>query len=599
MTLDEIKQILPSLPESPGCYKYYNKEDVIIYVGKAKNLKRRISSYFNKEHIDSKTRLLVRQIRRIEYILVDTEFDALIMENALIKEYQPRYNILLKDSKTYPEIVVLNEDFPRVVVARQAVRDGSLHFGPYPSVQMAYATLDMIRDIYPLRTCKLNLAPEQINKERYKVCLEYHLKRCKGPCVKLQDKTDYDANIREIVKLLKGDMQTVIDLYRDEMYALAEELRFEEAQIYKDRLLQLEQYQAKHTVAPQHIDKVSVFSYDQDENSMYVNYLHISKGVINKAHTVEYKAPIEGQDNEIFTSVIMELRQRFDDHTREIILPFDLDWTLPGVRITVPKIGDKKRLLELSQRNAKQFRLDKYKQTERLNPEQRMMQTLGELKDLLGLKQVPMHIECFDNSHLQGSNAVAVCIVFKRAKASKKDYRKYRLTSMGGDDYASMREVVRRRYSRLKEMDLAFPDLIIIDGGLGQMSAARQVLEELSLNIPIAALVKDEKHHSRELLYGADGQCVAVRHRSASFRFLEQIQTEVHRYAISFHRDARSRSQLDSALDYVKGIGSKTKERLLQHFGSVKRLKSADLNELEALVGKKKAKILRENILIN
>lgn len=594
MTLEQIKQILPTLPESAGCYKYYNQSGEIIYVGKAKNLRRRVSSYFQKEHRDAKTRLLVRQINRLEYIVVQTEFDALILENALIKEHQPRYNILLKDGKTYPEIIIKNEAFPRVVVARQAPRDGSLRFGPYPSVQMAQATVAMLRDIFPLRTCKLNLSPDQIAKGKYSVCLEYHMKRCKAPCVGRQARSDYDANVREVVNLLRGDMQAVIALYREEMLALAEELRFEEAQVYKERLAQLEQYQVKHTVAPHHIHNVDVFSYERDNANIYVNYLHISQGMVSKAQTVEYRSQIDESDEEVFASVITELRRRFDSRAKEIILPFEIGWALPGISITVPKIGDKKKLLELSERNARQYRLDKYKQSERLNPDQRMMQTLTELKDALDLECLPMHIECFDNSNTQGSDPVAACVVFKRALPSKKDYRKYHIkTVVGADDYASMREVVRRRYSKLAEqIDGSVPDLIIADGGLGQMNAIREVLAELRLDIPVAGLTKDKRHQTSELIYGLEARAIPIKHQGATFRLLEQIQSEVHRFAINFHRDVRSKSQVVSKLDYIKGVGPKTKDALLQHFGSVGRLRSASLEELTKLVGKQKAMLI-------
>lgn len=595
MTLDEIKQILPTIPESPGCYKYYNAEDTVIYVGKAKNLRRRVSSYFQKEHTDGKTRLLVRQIKRLEYLVVATEFEALLLENALIKEHQPKYNILLKDGKTYPEIIIKNEPFPRVSVLRQAPRDGSLRFGPYPSVQMAHATLAMIRDIFPLRTCKLNLSPEQIAKGKYSVCLEYHMKRCKAPCVSKQTRSDYDANIKEIIQLLNGDMQAVIDLYQEEMLALANELRFEEAQIYKERLVQLEQYQFKHTVAPHHIHNVDVFSFERDDDCIYVNYLHISQGMVNKAQTIEYKAQVEESDDELLASLILELRRRFDSRAREVILPMNLDWDIPGVSITVPQRGDKKKLLELSERNVKQYKVDKYKQSERLNPDQRMMQTLGELKDLLQLEHLPMHIECFDNSNIQGSDPVAACVVFKRAVPSKKDYRKFHIKSVDGpDDYASMREVAFRRYSRLVSQGEALPDLIIADGGVGQMTALEETLSALNLSIPVAGLAKDGKHQTRELLFGPNRDTVPIKHQSATFRLLEYIQSEVHRFAITFHRDVRSKSQIASRLDYIKGIGPKTKDELMQHFHSLKRLSEASLEELQAIIGRKKALLLYE-----
>lgn len=593
MTLEEIKQILPTLPEAPGCYKYLDSEGRVIYVGKAKQLRRRVSSYFQRDLPSAKTRLLVRQIKRIEYVVVETEFDALLLENALIKEHQPRYNVLLKDGKTYPEIIVKNEPFPRILVERRAQRDGSLRFGPYPSVQMARATLAMIQDIYPIRTCTLDLSEHRIAQGRYKECLQYHIKRCKAPCIAAQARTDYDANIREIVSLLRGDLSTVIALYREEMMRLAEELRFEEAQIYKERLHQLEQYQVKHTVAPHHIHNVDVFSFDRDDRSVYINYLHISQGMVNKAQTVEYKAQLDESNEELMASMILELRRRFDSRAREIILPFPLNWDLDGITITVPQRGDKKKLLELSERNVRQYRVDKYKQSERLNPDQRMMQTLGELKDLLTLERLPLHIECFDNSNIQGSAPVAACIVFKRAAPSKKDYRKYHIRSVEGvDDYASMREVARRRYARLKQEGGGLPDLILADGGQGQMNALIEVLTELELSIPVAGLAKDDRHQTRQLLFGSPVCEIPIRHQSPTFRLLEQIQSEVHRFAISFHRDVRSKGQVASKLDYIKGIGPKTKDALLSHFGSVKRLMEASEEALSAIVGGKKAALI-------
>lgn len=594
MTKDEIRQILPTIAESPGCYKYFDAEGRIIYVGKAKNLRRRVSSYFNRDVQDAKTRLLIRQIRHIEYIVVETEYDALLLENALIKEHQPKYNILLKDGKTYPEIIIRREPFPRISVMRRAPRDGSMRFGPYPSPQMAHATLDMIRDIFPIRTCALDLSPHQIRTGKYKECLQYHIKRCKAPCVSRQSQEDYDANVREIISLLRGDLADVITLYREEMMHLAEELRFEEAQIYKERLEQLEQYRVRHTVAPHHVHNVDVFSYERDETSIYVNYLHIAQGMINKAQTVEYRAQADESDQELLASIIIELRRRFDSHAREIILPFSPEWSIPGASFTIPQRGDKKHLLELSQRNAKQYRVDKYKQSERLNPDQRMMQTLGELRDLLGLPSLPMHIECFDNSNLQGSNPVSVCIVFRRAAPSKKDYRKYHLRSLSGqpDDYAAMREVVSRRYARLRDEGAPLPDLIIADGGLGQMSSIRAALTALGLDIPVAGLAKDDRHQTRDLLFGTEARTIPVRHEGATFRLLEHIQSEVHRFAIGFHRDVRSRHQLTSRLDYIKGIGPKTKDQLLASFRSVHRLSEATESELASVIGAARAALV-------
>ncbi len=594
MTLEEIKQILPTLPESAGCYKYYNKEGVVIYVGKAKNLRRRVSSYFHKEHLDAKTRMLVRQIERIEYIVVETEFDALLLENALIKEHQPRYNVLLKDGKTYPEIIITRERFPRVFVARRAPRDGSQRFGPYPSVQMAHATLAMLKDIFPIRTCRLDLSREKVQQGRYKECLQYHIKKCKAPCVAWQEEEDYNANMREVANLLKGNMQSVIELYQEEMQALSAELRFEEAQIYKERLEQLEQYQVKHTVAPHHIHNVDVFSFERDDSVIYVNYLHISQGMVNRAQTLEYKLRLGEEDNELLASTIMELRRRFDSRAKEIILPFELGWDIEGASVTIPKIGDKKKLLELSERNVKQYKLDKYKQAERLNPDQRMMQTLTELKDILALPELPIQIDCFDNAHIQGGSPVSACVVFKRAKASKKDYRKYHLRSLEtqGDDYAAMREVIRRRYEKLREEPEKLPNLIIADGGKGQMNAVREVLLDLGLTIPVAGMVKDDKHRSRELLFGSPIKAIPLKHNSTSFRLLESIQAEVHRFAINFHRDVRSKGQVASRLDYIKGVGEKTKALLLQEFKSVKRITEASEEDLAKLVGKAKAKLI-------
>lgn len=593
MSPSEILHILPTIPESPGCYKYSDASGVIIYVGKAKNLRRRVSSYFHKEHTDAKTRLLVRQIRSLDYIVVDTEYDALLLENALIKEHQPKYNILLKDGKTYPEIIIRREPFPRVAVMRRAPRDGALRFGPYPSVQMAHATLDMIRDIFPLRTCSLDLSPHKIKAGRYKECLQYHIKRCKAPCVGWQTEGDYDTNIREITTLLRGDLAVVIDLYREEMMALANELRFEEAQVYKERLAQLEQYKVRHTVAPHHIHNVDVFSYERDEANIYVNYLHIWQGMVNKAQTLEYKAQLEETDAELFTSIIIELRRRFDSRAKEIILPFMPEWSIPGVQISIPQRGDKKKLLELSERNARQYKVDKYKQGERLNPDQRMAQTLGELKELLSLETLPLHIECFDNSNIQGAHAVAACIVFKKARPSKGDYRKYHIRSVvGADDYASMREVVSRRYARLVAENKPLPDLIIADGGKGQMSSITEALDALGLSIPVAGLSKDTSHRTSELLAPLGGDSIPIKHNSPTFRLLEQIQSEVHRFAIAFHRDLRSKQQVASRLDYIKGVGPETKDKLLRHFGSVKRLTTLTLSELEAVVGRAKAKLI-------
>ncbi|WP_329904598.1 excinuclease ABC subunit UvrC [Porphyromonas pogonae] len=594
MTLEEIKKILPTIPESPGCYQYFDSNGAIIYVGKAKNLRKRVSTYFQKDHIDVKTRILVRKICDLKYTVVNTEFDALILENSLIKQYQPRYNILLKDGKTYPSIVIKKEPFPRIFVTRDIRDDGSEYFGPYPSAQMAYSTLDMIRELYPLRTCKLNLSPDKIRTSNYKVCLQYHIKKCLGPCEGLQSQADYNKNILEIKQLLRGKLRDVIELYKKEMYRLSEEMEYEMAQIYKERLDYLEKYQSKHTVAPGNIYNVDVFSYESDDSNVYINYMHVYQGLINKAFTVEYKLSIEEEPSEVLATAITELRSRFESDAKEIIVPFAVNWdTEPGVTMTIPLRGDKKKLLDLSSLNVKQYKADKYKQTERLNPEQRSTKILKELQTTIGLIKMPVHIECFDNSNIQGSTPVAACVVFKKAKPSKKDYRKFHVKTVeGANDYDSMREIVQRRYKRLKEDNSSMPDLILADGGKGQMNAIRNTLDTLDLNIPVAGLVKDERHKTDGLLYGNPIQEVFIDHKSELFLFLEYIQSEVHRFAISFHRDIRSKGQVSSKLDYIKGIGPKTKDQLLSTFKSVQRLTKATEEEIIAVAGKAKGQII-------
>ncbi|EWC91246.1 excinuclease ABC subunit UvrC [Porphyromonas catoniae] len=597
MTIDEIRKILPTLPEAPGCYKYIGQTGEIIYVGKAKNLRRRVSSYFQRDIQSSKTRLLVRQIRGIEYIVVGSEAEALILENALIKEHKPRYNILLKDDKTYPEVVIHREHFPRIRVERRPARDGSQHFGPYPNAGMAHAAVAMVRDLYPIRTCDLDLSPHKIAQGKYKVCLEYHIGKCKAPCVGYQTEEDYDHNIREITSLLRGNLRDVIELYKEEMLRLSGELRFEEAQIYKERLQYLENYQVKHTVAPHHIHNVDVFSFEEDaDGSTYVNFMHLTQGMVTQVYTLEYRSLIEGETREeLFASAITELRQRFASRARELILPFDPGWRDDvNVTITIPQRGDKKKLLELSERNVRQYKVDKYKRAERLNPDQKLMQVVGDLKQRLSLERVPMHIECFDNSNIQGSDPVAACVVFKRGRPSKKDYRKFNIRSVEGpDDYASMKEVVTRRYRRMVEAQEALPDLILADGGKGQVGAIRDALSSLGVEIPVAGLVKDDRHRTAALLYGEDAlREIPVRHHSPTFHLLEQIQAEVHRFAITFHRDKRSKSQLSSRLDYIKGVGAKTKDTLLSTFHSVQGISSATLVDLTRVIGPSKARIV-------
>lgn len=593
-TEKHIKTILSILPEKPGCYQYFDEKGTIIYVGKAKNLKRRVSSYFNKEHDSNKTRVLVKQIRDIKYIVVDTEEDALLLENNLIKQYRPRYNVLLKDDKTYPSITVKNEYFPRVFQTRNIVRDGSQYYGPYPSVYTAKVMLQMLKELYPLRTCKLPLTPESIAAGKYEVCLEYHIKRCKGPCVGLQSLEDYMKNISEIKEILRGNISQISKHLYEEMQALAADLKFEEAQKIKEKYDVIENYRAKSTVVTPMLHNIDVFSFAENEKSAYINFMHIGNGAIVQAYTFEYKKRLDETKEELLSLGIVEMRERFKSTAREIIVPFDVKMELGNTTFTVPQRGDKRKLLELSEMNVKQFKLDRLKQAEKLNPEQRSTRILKEVQDALHLPKLPIHIECFDNSNIQGSDAVAACVVFKMAKPSKKDYRKYNIkTVVGPDDYASMKEVVRRRYQRAINEGTPLPDLILTDGGKGQMEVVREVIQdELHLDIPIAGLAKDGKHRTSELLFGFPPITVGMPIQSQMFRFFTQIQDEVHRFAITFHRDKRSKSQTRSELDDIKGIGDKTKVLLLRHFKSVKRIREASIEELNELIGEAKTKAL-------
>ncbi|MDY3070224.1 MAG: excinuclease ABC subunit UvrC [Parabacteroides sp.] len=595
---EHIKSILAVIPEKPGCYQYFDSNGTIIYVGKAKNLKRRVSSYFNKEHDSNKTKVLVKQIRDIKYIVVDTEEDALLLENNLIKQYRPRYNVLLKDDKTYPSIVVKNEYFPRVYQTRNIVRDGSRYYGPYPSVYTAKLMLQLIKELYPIRTCKHSLTPESIREGKYKVCLEYHIKRCKGPCEGLQTMEEYQQNISEIKEILRGNISQVSKLLYDEMQKLASELKFEEAQKVKLKYEAIENYRSKSTVVPPMLHNLDVFSITENDNSAYINYMHIGNGAIVQAYTFEYKKRLEETKEELLALGIVEMRERFKSRAKEIIVPFEIDIEMEGVSFTIPQRGDKKKLLELSEMNGKQYKIDKLKQAEKLNPEQRNTRLLKEIQDALHLPKLPVHIECFDNSNIQGSDAVAACVVFKMAKPSKNDYRKYNIkTVVGPDDYASMKEVVRRRYSRAKEENLPLPDLIITDGGKGQMEVVRSVIEdELNLNIPIAGLAKDGKHRTAELLFGFPPVTVGMQLNSPLFHLLTRMQDEVHRFAISFHKDKRSKNQTRSELDTIKGVGEKTKTALLKHFKSVKRIKEASFEDLKEVVGEAKAKVIKESL---
>ena len=597
-TNDYLKGIVLNLPESPGIYQYLNEEGTIIYVGKAKNLKRRVSSYFNREHPNGKTRLLVSKIADIKYIVVKTEEDALLLENNLIKKYKPRYNVLLKDDKTYPSICVSNEYFPRVFKTRNIIRNGSSYYGPYSHIPSMNALLELIKKLYPLRSCRHPLTPENIRAGKFDVCLEYHIKNCKGPCIGKQCHEDYLRDIDEIKQILKGDTQIVCNLLMDEMQALASELRFEEAQAIKKKYDLIESYRSRSEVVNRIIHNVDVFSIEMDENSAYINYLHITNGCINQAFTFEYKKRLNETKEELLQLGIIEMRERYKSKSREIIVPFELEMELNGVSFIVPQRGEKKHLLELSIMNVKQYKVDRLKQADKLNPEQKKTRILKEIQEQLHLPKIPAHIECFDNSNIQGSDAVAACVVFRMGKPSKKEYRKFNIKTVEGpDDYASMREVVGRRYSRLLEEGSPLPDLIITDGGKGQMEVVREVIEdELKLNIPIAGLAKDNKHRTSELLYGFPPMIIGVKQNTPLFHLLENIQDEVHRFAITFHRDKRSKSQIASVLDNIPGIGEKRKTALLKAFKSVSRIKKASLEELAEIVGPSIAKNIQEKL---
>lgn len=593
-----LRGIVLNLPTGPGIYQYLNKEGTIIYVGKAKNLKRRVYSYFSKEHQSAKTRILVSKIADIRYIVVNTEEDALLLENNLIKKYKPRYNVLLKDDKSYPSICVTNEYFPRVFKTRKIVRNGSTYYGPYSHVPSMMAVLELIKKLYPLRTCNLALTPENIRNGKFNVCLEYHIKNCKAPCIAMQSHEEYMQNIAQIKEILKGNTQIISDALMKEMMSLASEMKFEEAQKVKEKYELIETYRSKSEVVSSVLHNIDVFSIETDENTAYINYLHITNGCINQAFTFEYKMRIDETKEELLQLGIIEMRERYKSLSKEIIVPFELDMEMDGVTFTIPQRGDKKHLLELSILNVKQYKVDRLKQAEKLNPEQRSVRLLKEIQEQLHMEKLPIHIECFDNSNIQGSDAVAACVVFKKAKPSKKDYRKYIIkTVVGPDDYASMQEVVRRRYSRIIEEQGELPDLILTDGGKGQMEVVRQVIEdELHLNIPIAGLAKDNRHRTSEVLFGFPPMTIGIKQGTPLFHLLENIQDEVHRFAITFHRDKRSKSQIASALDNVKGIGEKRKTALLKAFKSVARIKKASLEELAEVVGENAAKSVKESL---
>ena len=595
---DYLRGIVLNLPESPGIYQYLNDEGTIIYVGKAKNLKRRVSSYFNREHGPGKTRVLVSKIADIRYIVVNTEEDALLLENNLIKKYKPRYNVLLKDDKTYPSICIQNEYFPRIFKTRRIIRNGSTYYGPYSHLPSMYAVLDLIKHLYPIRTCNLNLSPENIRAGKFNVCLEYHIKNCAGPCIGKQSHEEYLKNIGEIKEILKGNTRDVEQMLYQQMQDLAAEMKFEEAQKVKEKYLLIENYRSRSEVVSNVLHNIDVFSIeeDADEKAAFINYLHITNGAVNQAFTFEYKKRLEETKEELLQLGIVEMRERYKSQSREIIVPFELNMELKDVTFTIPQRGDKKKLLDLSIQNVKQYKVDRLKQQEKLNPEQRTTRLLKEIQQQLHLDRLPLRIECFDNSNIQGSDPVAGCVVFIKGKPSKKDYRKYNIKSVEGpDDYASMKEVVWRRYKRAVEENTPLPDLLITDGGKGQMSAVKEVVDDLGLNIPIAGLAKDNRHRTNELLFGFPPQSIGLKQGTPLFNLLTRIQDEVHRYAITFHRDKRSKRQTASELDEIKGIGEKTKNALLKEFKSVKRLREATPQEWAAVVGEAKARILQEH----
>ena len=591
-----LKSIVSSLPEKPGTYQYYDSEHTIIYVGKAKNLKNRVSSYFHKEVDRFKTKVLVSKIHDITYTVVNTEEDALLIENQLIKQYKPKYNVLLKDGKTYPSICVTNEYFPRIFKTRTINKHYGTFYGPYSHVGSMHAILEIIKKVYKPRTCRYPITKEGIEQGKYKPCLEYHIHNCGAPCINKQSYEDYQEAIKQAREILKGNTRNVQQMLRLKMQKYAEELKFEDAELCKQRYLALENFAAKSEIVNYTITDVDVFTIIDDDSrkNTFVNYIHVKNGAINQSFTYEYKRKLDESDRELLNEAIPEIRARFKSTAKEIIVPFELDFKIKDAEFVIPKRGDKWHLLELSEMNAKQYKFDRLKQSEKLNPQQKQTRLMRELQEKLKLPKLPYQIECFDNSNISGSDAVAGCIVYKGMKPSKKDYRKYNIkTVVGPDDYASMQEVVRRRYIRMQEEGSPLPDLIITDGGKGQMEVVREVIEdELHLKIPIAGLAKDDKHRTNELLFGFPQQVVALNVKSELFRVLTQIQDEVHRYAISFHRSKRSKHQLHSELDDIKGIGPKTKDMLLKKLKSVNNIKEADIQSLTNIIGASKASII-------
>jgi len=589
---EHISLITAALPELPGCYQFFDEKAVMIYVGKAKNLKKRVSSYFKKEHTDKKTRVLVRQIRDIKYIIVDSEEEALLLENNLIKHHLPRYNVMLKDDKTYPYIVIKNEYFPRIYQTRNVVKDGSHYFGPYASVYTAKTMLQMIKSIYKIRTCKNPLTPESIAHGRFKVCLEYHIKRCNAPCTGLISLNDYNEQIVEITDIIKGNSSRITSVLLNQMQQLAQEMRFEEAQQLKEKYDVIENYRSHSTVVTDSMHNMDVFSFDENEKSAFINYLHISNGAVVHVYTIEYKKRLDEPKEEVLSLGIVEMRERFNSVAREIIVPF-----LPDVKLseqvvyTIPQRGDKKKILNLSIQNVKQYKVDCLKRAEQLNPEQRTTRLLKSIQNDLHLPVLPMHIECFDNSNIQGTNPVAACVVFKKGKPSKKDYRHFHIkTVVGPDDFASMKEVVTRRYARLLEEQQPLPQLIVIDGGKGQLNVAVQVLKELNLEDTISVIGLAKRID--EIFYPGDADPLILKKTSETLKVIQRLRDEAHRFGISFHRKLRSKKQVISELDTIKGIGEKTKAVLLKKYRSVKRLKEINESELIELIGKSKTEIL-------
>jgi len=595
--LEHLKGIVSRLPEKPGSYQFYDEDHTIIYVGKAKNLKSRVSSYFHAEVDRFKTKVLVSKIFDLSYTVVNTEEDALLLENSLIKKYNPRYNVLLKDGKTYPSICITNEYLPRIFKTRNIEKKGGTYYGPYAKVSVMYEVLGLIKALYSPRTCRQPITKEGIQSGKYRVCLDYHLKKCKGPCVGKQSQEDYQKNIAQAKEILKGNTRQVLRDLKDEMLKLSEELRFEEAEEVKQKYLALEAFVSSSEVVSHTINNVDVFSITSDEKMAFINYIHVSNGNVNQSFTIEYKKKLNESDEELLQLGIIELRARFKSDAKEIVVPQEIEVELDGVKFTVPKLGDKKKLLDLSIMNGKQYKFDRLKQAEKLNPEQKQTRLMKELQDILHLPKLPYHIECFDNSNISGTDAVASCVVFKAMKPSKKDYKHFNIkTVVGPDDYASMKEVVHRRYTRLLDEEQPLPDLIIADGGKGQMEVIREVIQdELNLDIPIAGLAKDDRHRTNELLYGFPPLKVALKVESELFHVLTHIQDEVHRFAIEFHRNKRSKRALHSELDDIKGIGPKTRDELLKALKSVKRIREADLETLTNAIGASKAKIIYEH----